>query len=109
MYDRRDFLKTTGGTLAALLSQRGLSAWQIDPQPAPDGPSVGIGVVGLGTWGREILTSLSRLQSAKVAMVCDLYRPAIQRAADIAPGATAVDDFRRVIDSPSVEAIVVAT
>ena len=107
--DRRDFLKTTGGTLAALLSPRGLSAWQIDWQAGPEGPPVGLAVVGLGSWGREILTSLARLPAAKVAMVCDPYAPAIQRAAEIAPGATGATDFQRVLDSASVEAMVVAT
>ena len=103
MYDRRDFLKTTGGTLAALLSPRGLAAWQIDRPAGLEGPPVGIGVVGLGSWGREILTSLSRLPSANVAMVCDLYAPAIKRAGEIAPGALGVAEFQRLLDSSSVE------
>ena len=109
MYGRRDFLKTTGGTLAALLSPRGLSAGQIDRQAVPPGPPVGIAVIGLGHWGREILTSLARMRSATVAMVCDLYAPSLRRAADIAPGAAAISDFRRALDSPAVDAIVVAT
>jgi predicted dehydrogenase len=109
MYDRRDFLKTTGGTLAALLSHRGLSAGQIERQAGPEGPPVGIGVVGVGTWGREILRSLSRVPSAKVVMVCDVYAPAIKRSTEIAPAATGVADFQRLLDSAAVEAIVIAT
>lgn len=109
MYDRRDFLKTTGGTLAALLSQRGLSAWQLERPAGPIAPPVGIAVVGLGTWGREILTSLARLPSAKVVAICDTYSPAIRRSSEIAPGAASVADFRRALDLTSVEAVVVVT
>jgi hypothetical protein len=42
--DRRDFFKAAAGTLALLLSERGLTA----AQDAPAGPPVGFGVVGLG-------------------------------------------------------------
>ena len=109
MRDRRDFIKTTAGTLACLLSERGLSAWQVGRQTAAAGPPVKLAIIGLGSWGREILTALARIPSADVAMLCDLYAPALRRAGEIAPGATGVDDLRRVLDSPAVDAIVLAT
>jgi predicted dehydrogenase len=109
MHDRRDFLKTSAGTLAALLSQRGLSAWQVDRPAGPITPPVGMAVVGLGTWGREILAALARLPSAKVVAICDTYPAAIRRSSEIAPGAREADGFQRLLDSPSVEALVIAT
>jgi hypothetical protein len=109
MRDRRDFIRTTAGTLACLLSNRGLSAWEIGREIAAPGPPVKLAVVGLGSWGREILTALARVPAADVAMVCDVYAPAVRRAGEIVPGAAGVADLRRALDSPAIEAIVVAT
>ena len=109
MPDRRDFIKATAGTLACLLSERGLSAWQVGRQIAAAGPPVKLAIVGLGSWGREILTALARVPSADVALVCDVYAPAVRRAREIAPGATGVEDLRRALDAPAIEAIVLAT
>jgi predicted dehydrogenase len=109
MRDRRDFIKTTAGTLASLLSERGLSAWEIGRQAAASGPPVNLAIIGLGSWGREILTVLARVPPARVAMICDVYAPAVRRAAEIAPGATGVADLRRALDSSAIDAIVVAT
>lgn len=102
-------MKTTAGTLACLLSARGLSASEIGLQTASSGPPVKLAIIGLGSWGREILTALARVASAEVAMVCDVYAPAVRRAGEIVPGATGVADLRRALDSPAVDAIVVAT
>jgi hypothetical protein len=109
MPGRRDFLRTTAGTLACLLSERGLSAWEIGHQAAASGPPVKLAIIGLGRWGREILTALARVPSADVGMICDVYAPAVRRAAEIVPGATGVADFRRALDSPAIDAIVVTT
>ena len=107
MPGRRDFIRTTAGTLACLLSERGLSAWEIGRQDAAPGPPVKLAIIGLGSWGREILTALARVPSADLAMACDVYAPAVRRAGEIAPGATGVADLRRALESPAIDAIVV--
>jgi predicted dehydrogenase len=108
--NRRDFLKTAAGTLALLLSRQGLTSAQATPSvDIPPGPAVTFGVIGLGAWGREILAALGRIPSARVAFVCDLYEPFLKRAAANAPGATGVTQWRRVIESPDVTAVIVAT
>jgi predicted dehydrogenase len=108
-FDRRDFLKTAAGTLALLLSPRGLAASQTQPAPAVAGPPVRFGVVGLGAWGREIVEALGRAEMAQVAGLCDAYEPFLKRAAGGAPRAEMTADWRRLIDSAAVDAIVVAT
>ena len=108
--DRRDFLKTTAGTLGLLLSRQGLASAQTPAHvEIPAGPAVGFGVIGLDVWGREILAALGRTSSAQVAYICNLYEPALKRAAAGAPGADAGTEWRRVIESPKVEAVVIAT
>jgi predicted dehydrogenase len=106
--DRRNFLKTTAGTLTLLLSSRGLSAAQTPAAPEPAGPPVSFGVIGVGPWGREILAGLGRIPQARVSVLCDVYEPFLKRAAPGAPQATMVTDWRRVLDAP-VDAVIVAT
>lgn len=109
-FDRRDFLKTAAGTLGLLLSREGLTSAQTPaPVETPAGPTVAFGVIGLGAWGREILAALGRIGAAQVQYICDVYEPALKRAAAGAPRAESATDWRRVIESPSVEAIVIAT
>jgi predicted dehydrogenase len=107
--DRRDFLKTATGTLALLLSDRGLTAAQTPAPSAPAGPPVAFGVVGLGAWGRDILATLGRMNTARVAMICDTYEPFLKRSATAAPAAATVTDVRRMLDSADVEAVIIAT
>lgn len=107
-FDRRDFLKTAAGTLALLLSPRGLAASQAAPAAAVPGPAVRFGVIGLGAWGREILDALGRAEMAQAAGICDSYEPFLKRAAAGAPRAEAIADWRRLLDSPAIDAVIVA-
>ena len=107
--DRRAFLKSTAGTLALLLSRDGLAAAQAPAATAVSGPPVRVAVIGLGSWGREILTALGRIELADVRGVCDTYEPFLKRAATGAPNAVASADWRRLIDAPDIDAIVIAT
>lgn len=108
-FDRRDFLKSAGATLALLLSRQGLGAAQAPADKASAGPAVRFGVVGLGPWGREIVEALGRTEGAQVTALCDLYEPFLKRAAAAAPKAETNTEWRRVIDSPLVDAVVIAT
>jgi predicted dehydrogenase len=108
-YDRRDFFKTAGATLALLLSERGLTAAQTPAEDPPVGPPVGFGMIGLGSWGRDILATLGRMPGARVEAICDTYEPFLKRSTQAAARAAAVTDYRRLLESSAVEAVVVAT
>src|SRR4051812_45503414 len=107
--DRRAFLHTTAGTLALLLSREGLTAAQTMPPAPPAGPPLRFGVIGLGARGRDVVAALGRVESAQVTALCDVYEPFVKRAAVSAPRAAAVLDWRRLVDAPDVDAIVIAT
>ncbi len=106
---RRDFLKSAAAAVMLLFTEEELLAAKILQDTPPPGPPVKFGVIGLGQWGKEILSALSRLPSAEVTAICDTYEPYIKKGQEIAPKATAVTDYRKLIESPDVEAVIVAT
>ncbi len=106
--DRRDFLKGAAAGAVILLTADKLLAAD-EPAPAPVGPAVKIGVIGLGQWGKDLVSTLSKMPSAQVAAVCDTYEAYVKRAAKIAPNAAAFDDYRKMLEDKSIEAVVVAT
>jgi len=106
---RRSFLRYVTGTSALLLSRRGLGLAEVLADETPMGPPVGLGVVGAGAWGREILSTLARVPSARVVAVCDHYAAALKKAAEIAPAAKPLGELGALLALPDVEAVVVAT
>lgn len=112
-FNRRDFIK--GGSAATLLSMMGgvqLFAQQTNEISAADkfiGPKVKVGVIGLGPWGRELLSMLSRVPMAEVAAICDNYAAMVRRSANTAPGAVQTDDYKNILANKDISAVVVAT
>lgn len=109
--DRREFLKGAAAAMALLFTSEGLSLADVTASEAasPIGPSVKIGVIGLGQWGKEITKTLSKLSTAQVVAICDTYEAFVNRAAKIAPDAKTFSDYRKLLESPNVEAVIIAT
>jgi predicted dehydrogenase len=107
---RRDFLKGLGGASALLMSREGLGIAEVlFDAPKVQGPAVGFGVVGCGPRGREILSTLARVEGTATVAACDTYPPFLKKGLEIAPAARGVGDVRALLDLPEVEAVVVAT
>jgi predicted dehydrogenase len=107
--DRRDFLRTMAAGLTVFFTEEELMAARVYPPLSIDGPPVKFGLVGAGQWGREILSTLSRLQTAQVTSICDTYEPYLKRGVEVAPKAATVTDYRKLLESAEVEAVIVAT
>ena len=108
--NRRDFIR--GGSLATFMSVLGgveLKAAEAAVPAKSSGPKVKCGVIGLGAWGREVVGTLQRQAEAQIVSLCDTYGVMLRRAATNAPGATAVDDYRKMLEDKSVQAVFVAT
>jgi predicted dehydrogenase len=106
---RRDFLKTAAASLlVAFTTEEAARAANLQDAP-PLTPPVKVGVIGLGQWGKEILTSLSRQPSVLVVAICDTYEPALKKAQEVAPKAVALADYRKLLENPELEAVIVAT
>src|SRR6266487_2049242 len=111
--NRREFLK--GSSFATLMTMLGgVELITRAPARAADLETlvpfqVKCGVIGLGNWGREIIATLSRLKTAQLVAVCDTYPASLKRAANSAPNAQGLDDYRRILDDKEVQAVVIAT
>src|SRR5580658_10269421 len=104
--NRRDFLKNA--SLATMMAMMGGVELRADdaaktnaPPDAgltkiPPAPPINIGVIGLGGWGREILTQFGNIntdpkrdkkESAPVVAICDTYHAAVRKALKDTPNA----------------------
>src|SRR6266404_5257412 len=117
--DRREFLRGTSmGTLMMLMGGIPIEAGAETTNAAAANentlyktitPPVSCGVIGCGVWGREILQTLATLPNAPVPAICDTYQPFLNRAKESAPKAQTYQDYRKLLEDKSVEAVVVAT
>ncbi len=113
--NRRQFL--AGGTIASLFGAMSVVEIKAQDKAADDetkydakaSPPVGMGLIGCGTRGREILENLAQIPNAPVKAICDHYGAYLRRGARIAADATKYEDYKELIADKSVEAVVVAT
>ena len=110
---RRDFVKTSSFAAAFAMFNAGqLFAQAPAAAPAPyTGPTVKVAVIGVGTWGREILNTLARFPKAEVIAVCDNYGSEgfQRRIKEAAPKAELYTDYKKVLENKDVKAVIVAT
>jgi predicted dehydrogenase len=112
-FNRRGFLKS--GSLATLMTMLGGVEILAQTNNVPGteakyvGPKVKIAVIGLGTWGREIVNTLAVIDQAELVAICDTYPASVRRAAKEAPNAAQTDNYQTILDNKDIKAIVIAT
>src|SRR5207248_384659 len=110
-FNRRDFLKT--GSAATLMTMLGgvelIAENSTAPEPKKPNIKTKVAVIGLGTWGRDILNTLAVLDEADVAVICDTYPASLRRSASSAPKAAQTDDYKTILANKEVKAVIVAT
>ncbi len=126
---RRDFLRGSGvavGAASALLGALPGRAFEIRVASAADDPKkpaakpaarapaappapVNLALIGCGDHGRGLLTALGKVPGANVKMLCDNYDGSFKRAQELAKTATTATDYRRVLESKDVQAVMIAT
>ena len=116
---RRELIGRGSALALGLLlgSASGLHAEELIPEapvlrnddPLVPATPVNCAVIGLGEQGRNLLTYLAYVKGANVMYVCDNYAPAHKKALELFPKATAVEDYKKVLDDKAVQAVWVAT
>lgn len=70
---------------------------------------IGIALIGCGVRGRGLAAYLDQIQGAELRAVSDVYTPRMRQAAQSATGAQACADYRRALESPDIDAVIIAT
>lgn len=71
--------------------------------------TLGVGIVGYGYWGPNVVRNFNELAGARVVAVCDMS-PARQTAVSAKyPGIEVTGDYARLLQNPAIAAICVAT
>src|SRR5438093_2412087 len=72
--------------------------------------TVRLGFIGVGNRGSQLLDAFVQLNDIQVAAVCDVFKPYLDRADKRFEGkAETFTDFRKLIESKNVDAVVIAT
>lgn len=110
--NRRDFLR--GGSVATLMTMLGGVELRAAAPRSADGreltgAKVKCAVIGLGPWGREIISTLQRIPEADIAVLCDAYEPMLRRSANNVPGAATTSDYKSILGNKDIKAVFIAT
>ena len=70
---------------------------------------IGVGVIGYGYWGPNLVRNFMEAQGSTVAVVCDLSDERLAQARRRYPSARTTDDYRALIHDPAVDAVAIAT
>lgn len=72
-------------------------------------PKLAVGVVGCGYWGPNLARNLSQHPSAELTALCDLDPDRLEHMRRLHPGASTFTRFQRFLETPRLDAVVVAT
>ncbi len=110
--NRRDFLK--GGSAATLMTMMGgVPLVAADPAAPAEtkrpAEKIKVGLIGLGSWGRDLINVLNRVETTDLAAICDTYPAALRRNAEAAPHATQTSDYKTILANKDIRAVIIAT
>src|SRR5262249_9738227 len=101
---RRRFLKDTAlSVAAAAVANRSKS------RGADHSDRVRVGVIGCGNQGVNHVKVLSGFKDAHLVYVADIDGQRLAKAVNESNGAKGANDFRRILDDASVDAVTIAT
>lgn len=72
-------------------------------------PRMGIGVIGVGYWGPNLVRNYSEIEDCNLKWVCDLSEPRREYIHQQWPDMKLTDDYQDILNDEAVDAVVVAT
>ena len=72
-------------------------------------PTIGLGLIGYGYWGPNLLRNFSATAGVAVQTVCDADAPQLDAARAAAPWLAVTADFRSLLADPAIDAVAIAT
>lgn len=105
---RRAFLKTAGKATALAAATSATPNLLTARGP---GQTIGVGCIGLGTRGGDLINSVVYAPGVRVTAVCDVYGPHRQKGIERSqnPDVKAYVDYRDLLADKNVDAVVIAT
>lgn len=71
--------------------------------------TIGVGVVGLGYWGPNLVRNFRSLRDCRLKAMCDLSEERRRHLQSLYPEVEAIKDYDRLLNDPEIQAIAVAT
>ncbi len=106
---RRSFLKTSA-ILASFPLIPSFSLFGKDPKPSE---KVGVGFIGTGSRGKDLITGMMSLKEAQIRALCDVRKENLDESADIVrkkfKDVSLYKDFRELLSRSDIDAVVIAT
>ncbi len=109
---RREFLKNIGyiaGGAALMSAAPWMSACVPEKQGAFVGEMARVALIGTGSRGQYHIHNLKEIAHARIVAICDDYAPNLQQAAELCPGAKTYTDYRRLLESPDIDGVIIST
>jgi len=108
--NRRKFVKViSAGAAGATIFGRGAAQAQDKRQVAP-ADQIGVGIIGAGSRGQELMRHFLRVPGVRVRALCDVYAPRFAEARKLTKEETPVDtDYRKMLERRDLDAVIVAT
>lgn len=106
--DRRDFLHKSG-QVATTVAATAVAPYVL----AGSLPSrtIGVGCIGVGTRGGDLMNNVVKVPNVKVTAVCDVYGPHRQKGIERSgnPDVKSYVDYRDLLNDRNVDAVIIAT
>lgn len=109
---RRDFLKNMGrltGRRDAAGRHAVADVLHSREASGDCGERARVALIGTGSRGQYHLHNLRAIPHAEVVALCDDYEPNLRAAQRLCPGAKCYTDYRRLLEDPSIDGVIVST